>query len=251
MRRLLIIPAAGRGSRLAAGRPKPLVDVNGRPMLDHLADLYRPFVEHIVVIAHPSFAGEIEAWARTRSGVTVAEQAEPTGMLDAVLLADPAVRARRPDAVWITWADQVGVLPATVQRLAEAGARTPPPALALPTVTRPEPYTHFERDAAGRLARFLQRREGDAMPAEGESDMGLFGLVRETFERDLQDYAADVPPGSGTGERNFVPFVPWLAQRKEVVTFPCTDPTEAIGINTPEELAVIEAWLRSRGGRPR
>ena len=84
------------------------------------------------------------------------------------------------------------------------------------------------------------------MPEEGESDMGLFSLTRATFETDLHEYARGVQPGTGTGERNFVPFVPWLAQRREVVTFPCTDPTEAIGINTPEELRVIEEWLRTR-----
>ena len=53
-------------------------------------------------------------------------------------------------------------------------------------------------------------------------------------------------PGRGTGERNFLPFIPWLAGRKPVVTFPCTDPMEALGINTPEDLQQVEAWLRSR-----
>lgn len=248
MRRLLVIPAAGRGSRLGADKPKPLVNVNGRPMLDHLAELYRPVVADIVVIAHPSFVADIQVWADAHDNVSVAVQNVPTGMLDAILLAAPAVRERRPDAIWITWADQVGVLPATVTRLAAADSRTPPPALALPTVMRPDPYTHFERDARGRLSRFLQRREGDRMPEEGESDMGLFALTRETFDTDLHDYAAAVPPGTGTGERNFVPFVPWLSQRKTVVTFPCTHPNEAIGVNTREELALIEAWLRTRNG---
>jgi len=55
-----------------------------------------------------------------------------------------------------------------------------------------------------------------------------------------------VPPGTTTGERNFLPFVPWLAQRRLVATFPCTDPMEAVGINTPDELRQVEAWLRSR-----
>ena len=54
------------------------------------------------------------------------------------------------------------------------------------------------------------------MPEHGESDMGLFALTREAFEQDLRAYAREVPPGSTTGERNFVPFVPWLAQRKAV-----------------------------------
>jgi bifunctional UDP-N-acetylglucosamine pyrophosphorylase / glucosamine-1-phosphate N-acetyltransferase len=246
MRRLLIIPAAGRGSRLGAAKPKPLVDVNGRPMLDHLADLYRPFVDHLVVIAHPSFAADIVAWGEPQGNVSVAVQREPTGMLDAILAAAPIVVERRPDSVWITWSDQVGVLPATVQRLVEAEAGPPPPALALPTVMRGAPYTHFERDADGRIARFLQRREGDAMPADGESDMGLFAMTRGTFAEDLGVYARAAPFGSATGERNFVPFVAWLAQRKTVVTFPCTDPNESIGINTAAELREVEAWLRAR-----
>ena len=84
------------------------------------------------------------------------------------------------------------------------------------------------------------------MPEQGESDMGLFAMPRQSFELDLQDYARDVPPGTTTGERNFLPFVPWLAQRRFVATFPCTDPMEAVGINTPDELRQVEAWLRSR-----
>lgn len=247
MTRLLIIPAAGRGSRLGAGRPKPLVPVNGRTMLEHLADLYRPYVQRLVVVAHPSFAQEIEAWGDQRGNVSVVAQDHPTGMLDAIMLATPVVHTCQPEMVWITWADQVGVLPGTVRRLADASARVPAPALVLPTVHRRDPYTHFERDAQGRLSRFLQRREGDEMPAEGESDMGVFALARDTFEHDLAEYARTVVPAAGTGERNFVPFVPWLAQRKTVVTFPCTDPMEAIGINTPEELHTIETWLRGRG----
>ena len=87
------------------------------------------------------------------------------------------------------------------------------------------------------------------MPATGESDMGVFALARDTFQIDLSQYADTVVPAAGTGERNFVPFVPWLAQRKTVVTFPCTDPMEAIGINTPDELHAIEAWLRTRGSQ--
>jgi bifunctional UDP-N-acetylglucosamine pyrophosphorylase/glucosamine-1-phosphate N-acetyltransferase len=244
--RVLIIPAAGRGSRLGFPMPKALVHVDGRPMLDHLADLYAPFVEHVVVVAHPSFAGAIADWGRQRRGVSIAEQASPTGMLDAVLAAAPSALAHTPDELWITWADQVGVLPATLDRLAEVTTGPTRPALTFPTVERTDPYIHFERDEARRIVRLLQHREGDAMPARGESDMGVFALSATTFGRDLQDFACDVIPGAATGERNFLPFIPWLARRKPVATFPCTDPREAIGINTPAELREVEAWLRAR-----
>jgi CTP:molybdopterin cytidylyltransferase MocA len=240
MSRVLIVPAAGAGSRLGGDVPKILVPVAGRPMLDRLIDLYRPFAGTIVVVAHPSFS------ARLAGPFDVVEQRERTGMLDAVLLGMDAVRRTQPDEVWVTWGDQVGVLRATIERLAEVMGSAANPAAALPTVRRAEPYIHFDRDAAGRLAALRQRREGDTMPPVGESDMGLFALRRGAFERDLSEYAAGVERGRGTGERNFVPFIPWLAQRAPVETFPCTDAREAIGINTPDELRMMEAWLVTR-----
>jgi len=243
--RVLVIPAAGRGSRLQSDRPKALVRVAGRPMLDWLLDLYRSYIDRIVVVAHPCFRREVERWGEDYGGVDVVEQPSPTGMLDAILLSSAAAIRSAPDWVWITWCDQIGVMPATVAGLvAETSARGR--ALVLPTVRQRDPYIHFERDASGRIARVLQRREGDAMPAEGESDMGLFALTRRAFEHDLQLYSTQAGVSGGTGERNFLPFIPWLAARGDVATFPSTDPMEALGVNTPQDMQMMEQWLRER-----
>ena len=246
MHRLLIIPAAGLGSRLGASKPKPLVEVNGRPMLSHLEDLYRPFVDDIVVVANPASSADIVEWGRHSKRISVTEQLSPTGMLDAILLAAPFVRDKEPAEIWITWSDQVGVLPAR-----SSGSRPrPPPRPGRPSRCRPSractrtsisSATPPDGSAASSSAAKAMRCR-----QEGESDMGLFAMTRETFELDLPEYARDVPPGAATGERNFLPFIPWLAQRTTVATFPCTDPMEAIGINTPDELRQVEAWLRSR-----
>ena len=242
----LIVPAAGRGTRLDPSRPKALVEVAGRPMLDHLLDLYGPVVSRVIVVASPVFADDFSRWAERHPHVSVAEQPVPTGMLDAILAARPAVQRQQAGAVWVTWADQIGVLPATVRRLVEMTAGDPPPALALPIVTRADPYIHFDRDARGTIVALRQRREGDAMPDEGESDMGVFAMTGAAFDGELMAYARETIPGAVTGERNFLPFVPWLAARSTVVTVPCTDPMEAIGINTFADLRQVEAWLRTR-----
>jgi bifunctional N-acetylglucosamine-1-phosphate-uridyltransferase/glucosamine-1-phosphate-acetyltransferase GlmU-like protein len=254
MRRLLIVPAAGLGSRLRASTPKALVPVNGRPMLDHLLGLSASAIDAAVIVAHPSFSQEIAAhvdrsW-RKRLPIAIVEQTAPTGMLDAILLASPAVSAERPDAVWIVWCDQVGLLPETLARLAAATEALPPPALVFPTVWRTDPYIHFERDDSGRIRSVLHQREGDQMPAEGESDMGVFALSRAAYETELPRFARDVPPGHATGERNFLPFIPWLAGHDTVITIRCTDPREAMGINTPEDMRTVEDWLRSRPANP-
>ena len=83
------------------------------------------------------------------------------------------------------------------------------------------------------------------MPAVGESDMGLFSLTTAAFLEKLPEYGAQATRGRRTGERNFLPFVPWLAVRSQVATFSVADSIEAQGINTSDDLAAIERHLRA------
>jgi len=173
----------------------------------------------------------------------VAVQVRPTGMLDAVLVGAAAVGADAVDRVWITWGDQIAVHPATLTRLAAAEDDSD---VAFPTVARAAPYIHVARDHGGRVMRILQRREGDIMPPAGESDIGVFSLsARACFEQ-LPVYAREAVPGAVTGESNFLPFIAWIAARGLVATCACTDAREAVGINTPEDLAAVAAYLASR-----
>ena len=250
MTRLLIVPAAGAGSRLKADVPKAFVIVDGRPMIDRLIDLCRPYISGVAVVAHPSFSADmrarLEALCAGRLRADVVEQPSPTGMLDAILLASSIARRDRPQRIWTIWCDQVGVLPATLDRLAAAETTVPAPDLVFPTVPQSPPYIHFVRDRNGRIVRVLQRREHDDIPARGESDMGVFSLSRGAYGTLLPQFASETVAGRSTGERNFLPFVPWLAAKAAVVTISCTDPREAIGINTPDDLRQVEAWLRER-----
>jgi CTP:molybdopterin cytidylyltransferase MocA len=204
--RLLIVPAAGLGTRLGADRPKLLVPVAGMPMIDRLLALFERTVDRAVVIVHPSFSDRVgEHLQRATLPVTIEVQHEPTGMLDAIALADRAVRDAQPDEVWIVWCDQVAIHPATIARLAQTMAASPNAVLAMPTVE------HL-----------------DLLPA----------------------YAREVSIGTTTGERNFLPFIAWLAasagRRGHVVTFPAVDDMEAVGVNTPEELQRVERYLIAR-----
>lgn len=241
--RALVVPAAGAGSRLGMGLPKALVPVGGVPMVRRVLSLYSTYVDSAVVVASSAARHAVEECVGADARVVV--QVRPTGMLDAILIAAPEVPAGA-EVVWITWCDQVAVDPATVARLAECGAANPDAAVVMPVVRRSGPYIHFVRDAAGRIVRVLQRREGDAMPAQGESDMGLFALSREAYHELLPEFAREPSAGAATGERNFLPFIPWAAERRKVVAFPCTHPMEAMGVNTPAELSAVEAYLQSR-----
>lgn len=247
MEDLMIIPAAGRGTRLASDVPKVLFPVLGRPMLDYLLDRYVPYVGRFVVVVHPSFRAEVEQHCADRSmdiEIEFAVQEEPTGMLDAILIPLDQVRACDPQRIWITWCDQIAVGPETAAALA-AQANEGDPALVLPTVRRSEPYIHIAREGSGRIVEILHRREGDKMPATGESDVGLFNLSNRAYCEFLPEFARLVGKGSLTAERNFLPFIPWLQQRADIRAFPAHDEIESVGVNDAADLRRVESYLRN------
>jgi dolichol-phosphate mannosyltransferase len=219
-------------------------------MLERLFALYRPWVAQAVIIVQPDAAQQIGAVVdKAGLPVSVRMQEKPSGMLDAVMLAGEDVQRSHAERVWITWCDQIAIHPRTVEGLAARSDQHATAGIVMPVVRRSNPYIHLDRDERGRIVRVLHRREGDQMPLVGESDAGLFSLSREAFLERLPEYAREVAVGHATGERNLLPFLPWLSARAEVVTFPATDEIEAVGVNTPEELADIEAYLARRDRR--
>jgi hypothetical protein len=136
-------------------------------------------------------------------------------------------------------------MPETVRRLTTLAIRADAADLVFPTLECDDPYIHFERDARRSIVAVRHRREGDEMPPRGETDMGLFDLSHRAYSL-LEQFAADATTGRATRERNFLPFIPWLAARGSVETFSGQELMETIGINTPEDLAAVEAHLRRR-----
>jgi len=241
-----IVPAAGLGSRLGQPGAKLLYEVNGEPILRHLERQLSRVVDGIVLVVSPQGAASIGELARTLpTPIELAIQAQPLGMADAVLRSRSAPLAERADLRLIVWGDQVTVRATTLQRLItlleDAGAD-----LALPTRTRSNPYIHFQRDRRGRPVRVLQARENDAMPTIGESDCGAF-LVRQAkfYERLASYLATPSERGAVTGEVNFLPFlVSRHAGFQKICALRGVDPRETLGVNTAEDAALAERYLR-------
>lgn len=216
-------------------------------MIRRVLALYAGLADRAVVIVGPSALSAVRSHLSASPMPTdLVVQDQPTGMLDAILLGKPLIERYRPRRIWITWCDQIGLSPATLQKLRALDDTIPAPDVAFPTWRTSAPYVHVERDPDGRITRVLHRREGDAMPEVGETDAGLFDLSFDAYLKDLAAYAAAPQIGAKTGERNFVPFVAWMAGRGYVATVACSEPEEAIGVNTPEELSRIDAYLVAR-----
>lgn len=247
-----VVPAAGLGSRLGHPGAKLLYEVNDEPILCHLERQLAQVVDGIVLVVSPQGAEPIGQLARALpTPIELAIQEQTLGMADAVLASRSAPLAAGADLRLIVWGDQVTVRAATLQRLItlleEAGAD-----LALPTRTRSQPYIHFQRDRSGRPVRVLQARENDEMPAIGESDCGAF-LVRhpEFYERLARYLASPSERGEVTREVNFLPFlVSRQAGFRRICTMRGVDPRETLGVNTAEDAALAERYLRELQAAP-
>jgi N-acetyl-alpha-D-muramate 1-phosphate uridylyltransferase len=79
------ILAAGLGTRmrpLTDDRPKPLIEVGGKPLIDYAIDAVRGAkVSRVVVNAH-YLADKIESWARTVEGFNISVSDERNRLLD-------------------------------------------------------------------------------------------------------------------------------------------------------------------------
>jgi bifunctional UDP-N-acetylglucosamine pyrophosphorylase/glucosamine-1-phosphate N-acetyltransferase len=88
----------------------------------------------------------------------------------------------------------------------------------------------------------LQTREGDTTSPNGFSDVGTFLLSTEGLKTAWDEYLRIASPGHGTGEINFLPFLPFLAAKDWAIKpLEVADVTEARGINTKDDLAFFQS----------
>jgi bifunctional N-acetylglucosamine-1-phosphate-uridyltransferase/glucosamine-1-phosphate-acetyltransferase GlmU-like protein len=239
-----IVPAAGRGSRLGYSRPKLLYPVAGRMILEWLLDFLLPNCDRLVFVVSPDgeadIAGELERLAAGRYRTVIQEV--PTGMGDAVALGLAAVETVNTVVVW---GDQVALRPDSVSACLRVHEGPLEPAITCPTVMRGRPYIHFERAGDGAIGRVLQAREGDPMPETGESDTGFFCFRTEIVRGLLQELRTR-PLGAATQEFNLLPAIPLASEKGFTVLTPhLMTLEETVGINSKEDVAVIEGFLRS------
>jgi bifunctional N-acetylglucosamine-1-phosphate-uridyltransferase/glucosamine-1-phosphate-acetyltransferase GlmU-like protein len=240
-----IIPAAGKGSRLGFDRPKILYPVAGRMIVEWLLDFLLPNCASIVFVLSPQGRAEVELeLSRLIPGrYRIAIQEVPTGMGDAVELGLAGVDTTH---VAIVWGDQVALRRSSVDACLRIHAGPLNPDLTCPTVMRREPYIHLERDREGGISGLLQKREGDRMPPEGESDTGFFCFRTARLRELLARLRESSGHGNATGEFNFLPIIPLTAREGVVVTPRLMTLEETVGINSQEDAALLEPLLLKR-----
>jgi bifunctional UDP-N-acetylglucosamine pyrophosphorylase/glucosamine-1-phosphate N-acetyltransferase len=238
----VIVLADGLGKRMRSDLPKVLHPLAGRPLLAHVIDAARTLAPRKVFVVHGHGADKMRA-AFPDSGVDWVLQAEQLGTGHAVLQALPQVS---PDAdVLILYGDVPLVRPVTLKRLLE-GARE---GLAMLTAELADPsgYGRIVRDGARRVARIVEQKDATASElALREINAGFFCLSA----RRLVPWLSKIGNDNAQKEYYLTDLVALaVADAVPVVALKVEDEWEVAGVNSTQELAVLERVCQGREAR--
>jgi bifunctional N-acetylglucosamine-1-phosphate-uridyltransferase/glucosamine-1-phosphate-acetyltransferase GlmU-like protein len=241
----LLVPAAGSGRRLSAPVPKPLVELEGRPLCAWILDRGLLVCDEAILVIPPGTERAfVDALAEFGPRIRYAVQTAPRGMADAIRAGLSSVRTSE---VMVVWADQIGLSERTVARLAETHQKRRA-AATVPTVVKPRAYIAIERDPEGRIRAVREARETGAEFEDAESDCGLFAFSTAALVEVLRRAASEgLGIGRTTGEANLLPLLPLFeALPGGIAGLVVSDPEESRGVNTPEELEAARRLVASR-----
>jgi bifunctional UDP-N-acetylglucosamine pyrophosphorylase/glucosamine-1-phosphate N-acetyltransferase len=242
---VVVILAAGQGTRMRSATPKLLHPLCGRPVIAWpIAAARAAGARKVVVVGGPDRALE-PAIAHDRD-VVLAVQQEPRGTADAVLAAQAQIDREAP--VIVICGDVPLMTGEALRALTDAHAHHDASATMLTMVLDdPSGYGRVVRGLDGAVERVVEtKKPGDATPGELEI-REVNGGVYAFAGGDLLDALAQVRADNAQGELYLPDVLPILrAQDKVVAAHTVDDPALALGINDRGDLARVRAIAQQR-----
>lgn len=243
---VVVILAAGQGTRMRSATPKVLHPLCGRPVIAWpIAAARAAGAQKVVVVGGPDRALE-PAIPADEPDVVLAVQQEARGTADAVLAA--AEHIDRDAPVIVVCGDVPLMTGEALRALAQTHAQHHASATMLTMVLDdPSGYGRVVRGPDGAVERVVEtKKPGDATPGELEI-REVNGGVYAFAGGDLLDALAQVRADNAQGELYLPDVLPLLrAQDKVVAAHTVDDPALALGINDRGDLAQVRAIAQQR-----
>ena len=237
-----VVLGAGKGTRMNSDLAKVLHRLAGKPLLGYVLDTIAEvgIARSVVVVGHQ--ADRVEEAFRG-PGRDFVLQRPQLGTGHAVQVAVPALD---PDGWCVVLAGDVPLLRAeTLRRLIDRAMDEDAAAVVLTCVV-PDAgaYGRIVKSEDGRVLRIVEARDADeAELAVGEYNTGVFCFRTAPMIEALANLRTD----NAQGEYYLTDTVAWLVGAGQTVLACSTDdPDEVAGINTVDQLADLEAYLRGR-----
>ena len=246
---IVLLLAAGQGTRLKSRTIKLLHPVAGQPMVTWVARAARAIAPSRVVAVVGYQADRVkDALAELCDAFVL--QAEQRGTGHAVLTAEREA-AKGAGTIVILNGDLPNLDAATLRALLALHRRAKA-ALSLVTTEVPDStgYGRILRDGKGRVLRIVEHKDASAAERSvREINCGIYCADAAKIFRALKR----LRPDNAQGEYYLTDTVRLLLESGRRASVRCApDYRMLLGINTPEQLAEAEAaWLAMRRGSPR
>ncbi len=238
-----LILAAGKGTRMKSELVKVLHPVAGRPMLDYVLELAEQMDSSriAVIIGHQA---ELVEERYAYRGLTFVYQREQLGTGHAVLQAKNVFAGYR-GTILILCGDVPLLQDSTVQNLMERHRASGAAITVLTTLLEdPFGYGRIVKDSEGNVLGIVEHRDAtEEQKKIREINTGIY-CAENPF---LFEAVSEIGNDNAQKEYYFTDIFA-IARRKGVRTASviAPDPSEVMGINTPEDLARARKILQSR-----
>ncbi len=241
-----LILAGGRGSRMHSEQSKALHRVADRAILDWLLDACQlAGMEQVVVVINPAADDIKQHLANDHHAldVHIAVQNEPRGTGDAVKAALDKLGTLGARYIMILLGDLPNIQAATLKKMMQKRDLKTMRCL---TVVRDDPsaYGRIIRDGEDKIVRIAEFK--DCTPEEAaihEVNVGIYCVPLEY----LNSAIPRIENHNAAGEYYLTDIIEMAnADGIHVAPIIATDPGEVLGVNTQEELDLVETWRRKR-----
>ncbi len=244
-KRMAIVLAAGKGTRMKSDLPKVLCPVRGRPMIEFVLDALRKAgVDHLLVVVGYR-ADLVRQTLESHPDVEFVDQTEQLGTGHAVKMCRPQL-ARHDGPVLIVTGDSPLTQVTSVAALfREFDADRPACVLGTLHKENPAGLGRIVRDSRGAFDGIVEEKDAtDAQRRLTEVNMSTY-----VFDAPKLVRALDELQNNNQQKEYYLTDCPGILKSwgETVRALPVLQPCEALSINTFNDLAVVEAAMQEMG----
>ena len=242
---IAVVLAAGKGTRMNSELPKVLVEAGGRPLVEFVLDALKKagVARSIVVVGYRG--DDVRRALEHRDDVEFAVQSQQLGTGHAVQMCAQQL-ADHQGAVVVLAGDSPMTQPESLRELLQLYEREHP-ACVLGTLLRDDPtgLGRIVRDEDGQFQAIVEEKDAtDEQRAVNEVNMSTYVFDSYHLQWSLHQLKTD-----NTQNEYYLTDCPsiLLSIGQAVDAKPVLQPCEALSVNTPEQLQMVEDEMRKLG----
>jgi bifunctional UDP-N-acetylglucosamine pyrophosphorylase/glucosamine-1-phosphate N-acetyltransferase/UDP-N-acetylglucosamine pyrophosphorylase len=243
MQKIAVVMAAGKGTRMKSDLPKVLFPVCGRPMIEFVLDaLEQAGIDRIIAVV--GYRSDLVRQTLAHRQLEYAEQTQQLGTGHAVMMCREQLQSHN-GPVMVVAGDCPMIQVDSIRKLFESYTELSPPACILGTAHKEEPFGlgRIVRDVDGEFSGIVEEKDA----TEEQKKITEVNMSYYVFHApDLLDALTHLKTDNSQGEY-YITDTPLVLkkQRKKVLALPVLKPIESLGINTIDELTVVEEAIKN------